>query len=45
MGTLTVSIGVSTFPTDNKEIDGLIKKADDALYRAKDEGRNGVVGA
>lgn len=45
MGALTVSIGVSTFPIDSNGIDGLIKKADDALYNAKTEGRNRVVGA
>lgn len=43
LGTLSVSMGVSTFPVDSKERDGLIRKADDALYRAKNEGRNRVV--
>jgi len=45
MGTISVSIGVSTFPADDKEMDGLINKADDALYMAKGEGRNKVIGA
>lgn len=45
MGTLSVSVGVAASPADGKEIEGLIKKADDALYRAKDGGRNRVVGA
>ena len=45
MGTISVSIGVSAFPVDDREMDGLIKKADDALYKAKEEGRNRVEAA
>jgi diguanylate cyclase (GGDEF)-like protein len=41
--TITVSIGVATFPsTQVDSIDTLLKKADDALYRAKHAGRNRV---
>jgi diguanylate cyclase (GGDEF)-like protein len=40
---LTVSIGVATFPSSSIEtVDDLISHADDALYRAKAEGRNKV---
>ena len=40
---VTTSIGVSTFPDDTKEgCDALINKADQALYKAKREGRNRV---
>jgi len=39
---LTISIGVSNFPFDATRIDYLIKYADDALYKAKAEGRNRV---
>jgi diguanylate cyclase (GGDEF)-like protein len=42
-GTLTVSIGVAEFPADSADPEALLKKADEALYRAKDEGRNKVV--
>lgn len=42
-GNLTVSIGVSNFPFDATKLDQFIKHADDALYRAKAEGRNRVV--
>jgi diguanylate cyclase (GGDEF)-like protein len=41
-GSLTVSIGVATYPYDAISKDGLIKCADDALYKAKHNGRNRV---
>ena len=39
---VTVSIGVSLYPADTKEVNDLVKKADDALYTAKMEGKNRV---
>jgi len=39
---LTVSLGISTFPEDGGSEDELLKKADEALYQAKDLGRNAV---
>ena len=39
---LTVSLGISTFPEDGRTEDELLKKADEALYNAKDLGRNAV---
>ncbi|UCC95675.1 MAG: GGDEF domain-containing protein [Candidatus Omnitrophota bacterium] len=39
----TVSIGIATFPQNAQEKEHLIKKADDALYQAKREGKNRVV--
>ncbi|MEE8484921.1 MAG: diguanylate cyclase, partial [Nitrospinota bacterium] len=38
----TVSIGISIFPTDGEEPEILIKRADDAMYIVKREGRNNV---
>ncbi len=42
---ITVSIGVSAFPTDAGYEDELIIKADKAMYEAKNGGRNRVVTA
>lgn len=37
---VTASIGISLFPADGEEAGGLLSKADVAMYRAKDLGRN-----
>ncbi len=42
-GNLTISVGVSNFPFDATRMDYLVKRADDALYKAKAEGRDRVV--
>jgi diguanylate cyclase (GGDEF)-like protein len=41
---VTVSIGAASFPSDARDEDGLIFKADKALYLAKQKGRNRVCG-
>lgn len=43
LGGLTLSIGVSVFPTHGISSDDLVRAADMALYRAKQAGRNRVV--
>lgn len=35
-----VSIGITVYPTDDQEIDGLLRHADAAMYRAKQQGGN-----
>lgn len=40
--TLTVSIGIATFPTYAHDRESLLREADDALYRAKDSGKDRV---
>ena len=37
---VTGSIGISLYPRDGDDVGGLFKRADAALYRAKDDGRN-----
>jgi len=40
---ITISIGVSTFPEDGVDETALIESADSALYKAKEKGRNKVI--
>ncbi|TVQ81256.1 MAG: diguanylate cyclase [Bradymonadales bacterium] len=42
MGSITVSIGVASCPEDADQAEELVKRADEALYRAKKAGRNQV---
>ncbi len=41
--TVTISLGISTFPQDGKTLNELLERADAALYQAKENGRNQVV--
>ncbi len=40
---ITVSIGIASFPQHGRTPDDLVKSADDALYRAKNGGKNRIV--
>jgi diguanylate cyclase (GGDEF)-like protein/PAS domain S-box-containing protein len=37
---IQASIGISTYPSDGQDVEGLLKSADHAMYSAKDNGRN-----
>ncbi|WP_294966924.1 EAL domain-containing protein [Sulfurimonas sp.] len=37
---VTVSVGISIFPNDGDSVDNLMKFADSAMFKAKDDGRN-----
>ena len=43
IGPVTISIGLAALPDHGTDIDSLIGLADDAMYCAKDDGRNRVV--
>jgi diguanylate cyclase (GGDEF)-like protein len=43
--TVTISSGVATADNPEEDLEALLQRADQALYRAKDEGRNRVVAA
>ncbi|MBZ5498962.1 MAG: diguanylate cyclase [Acidobacteriia bacterium] len=45
LGNITVSIGVAAFPEHGNRLDTLLQAADEALYRAKREGRDRVMTA
>jgi diguanylate cyclase (GGDEF)-like protein len=40
---ITVSVGVAVYPDTAKSADQLFMQADDAMYRAKQRGKNQVV--
>lgn len=40
---ITLSAGLATYGSDGTSLDSLMKKADDRLYKAKDNGRNCIV--
>src|SRR5690606_5999552 len=42
MGFISISIGVSEYPSISRDAEGLIKAADDALYKVKETSRNRV---
>jgi diguanylate cyclase (GGDEF)-like protein len=43
LGSITISAGIAAFPTHSEDSENLIHAADEALYRAKKQGRNRVV--
>ena len=43
LGTITMSMGVAAYPDNGTRMDELLRVADTALYKAKQEGRDRVV--
>ncbi|MFO1090130.1 MAG: PleD family two-component system response regulator [Hyphomicrobiales bacterium] len=42
---ITISVGIASFASANDTLEEMLKRADDALYKAKREGRNRVIQA
>ena len=42
LGAVTISLGVSSYPEDATDGESLIARADEALYQAKQKGRNTI---
>jgi diguanylate cyclase (GGDEF)-like protein/PAS domain S-box-containing protein len=42
VGMVTVSLGIATYPNHGANMEAVLRKADEALYQAKDSGRNRV---
>ncbi|QXE92221.1 diguanylate cyclase [Geomonas subterranea] len=45
LGHITISAGISVFPSDGDTIQQLLATADEALYEAKEKGRDRVIGS
>ena len=45
LGAVSVSMGIAVFPENGDTSESLLKAADDALYRAKEEGRDRIIAA
>ena len=43
LGQISLSLGVAVYPASGQTAESLIRVADEALYRAKQEGRDWVV--
>jgi len=44
-GKVTITFGLADYPEDSDSAEGVMKKADDALYRGKESGKNQVFAA
>jgi diguanylate cyclase (GGDEF)-like protein len=45
LGAVTLSIGIAVFPDNADSAESLLKAADNALYRAKEQGRDRIISA
>jgi diguanylate cyclase (GGDEF)-like protein/PAS domain S-box-containing protein len=45
LGAVTLSIGIAVFPDNGDSAENLLKAADNALYRAKENGRDRIISA
>ena len=45
LGAVTVSIGIAAYPDNGESVEQILKAADGALYRAKEEGRDRIISA